>query len=149
MTCHLEGGIEIAGDCQLEFGHRTSLVFKPFESNLATLLVRPRKSHPNASRGHLIIKKAFGHIAESQHVAMKTIDLDLRDPSEITSLPDLKAEDDDDQDVVQVKSSDYEDVVPKPAENVIKVKEFNKDDNEDLVFLPAETAKNGHRQTSV
>lgn len=137
----------MAGDCQLEFGHRTSLVFKPFESNLATLLVRPRQHHPMSKRGHLIIKKAFGHIQESQHVALKTIDLDLRDPSEINSLPDLKTEDDDDQDVI-VK--DYEDVVPKAAaisENVIKVKEFNnpKDDNEDLVFLP----NNGHRHTAV
>ena len=65
LNCHVEGGLEIASDCQLEFGHRTSLVFQPFVSNFATLLVRPRKSHPEANRGHLIIKKAFGHIGKS------------------------------------------------------------------------------------
>ena len=57
--------------------------FKPFESNFATLLVRPRKSHPSPNIGHLIIKKAFGHITECHAEAVTTIDLDLRDPDSI------------------------------------------------------------------
>ena len=82
----------MATDCQLEFGHRTGLVFKPFVSNFATLLVRPRKSHPEPNRGHLIIKKAFGHIEERQQVSLTTMNLDLRDPLDISSLPDLKVD---------------------------------------------------------
>ena len=100
----------MATDCQLEFGHRTGLVFKPFVSNFATLLVRPRKSHPEPNRGHLIIKKAFGHIEERQQVSLTTMNLDLRDPLDISSLPDLKVdldeaignEIDDNEDVVVV-----------------------------------------------
>merc|ERR1719369_725837 len=107
LTCHVEGGLEMATDCQLEFGHRTSMVFKPFVSNFATLLVRPRKSHPEANRGHLIIKKAFGHIEECQQLSMTTINLDLRDPLEINSLPDLKV----DLDEINEDEDDNEDVV--------------------------------------
>ena len=33
LNLHLEkeGNIEIAGDCQLEFGYRQSLIFEPFQ----------------------------------------------------------------------------------------------------------------------
>jgi len=161
LTCHVEGGLEVATDCQLEFGHRTSLVFQPFVSNFATLLVRPRKSHPEANRGHLIIKKAFGHIEECQQLSLTTMNLDLRDPLEISSLPDLKVdldeinEDDvdDNEDVVVVNIEDnvqdeeriYEDV-PNNCENtknVIAVKEYSPEsvvtetdtDQADLVFI--------------
>ena len=98
----------MATDCQLEFGHRTGLVFKPFVSNFATLLVRPRKSHPEPNRGHLIIKKAFGHIEERQQVSLTTMDLDLRDPLDISSLPDLKVDLDE---VIENEIDDNEDVV--------------------------------------
>jgi len=157
LTCHVEGGLEVATDCQLEFGHRTSLVFQPFVSNFATLLVRPRKSHPEANRGHLIIKKAFGHIEENQQLSLTTMNLDLRDPLEISSLPDLKVdldeinedEIDDNEDVVvftkQDKEKIYEDV-PNNCENknnVIAVKEYSPEpvveeadtDQADLVFI--------------
>ena len=76
------GGIVIAEDCQTEFGCITSLDFKPFESNFATLLVRARKSHPTPNLGHLIIKKAFGHITENHLECLTTINLDLRDDSQ-------------------------------------------------------------------
>lgn len=146
LTCHIEGGIEIAGDCQIEFkfDNRTNVVFKPFESNFATLLVRPRKSHPHPNVGHLIVKKAFGHLQENQFESLTTIDLDLRDPMELSSLPDLKnvaigsVNDDDDDDVVVDK--DYEDVeVPNnkdKSKNVINVKEYSpRQDEDDLVFI--------------
>ena len=100
MSCQIEGGIEIAGDCQLEFGHKKTLTFQPFASNTCTLLVCQRKNHPRVNQGHLIIKKVFGHLDENQIVAITTIDLDLRDPDQIGSLPDLSDHDDDDQDVV-------------------------------------------------
>lgn len=150
LTCHIEGGLEMATDCQLEFGHRTGLVFKPFVSNFATLLVRPRKSHPEPNRGHLIIKKAFGHIEERQQVSLTTMNLDLRDPLDISSLPDLKVdldeaienEIDDNEDVVVVTTPDeeiiYEDV-PNKKQNVIAVKEYSPvpedTDEADLVFI--------------
>ena len=98
----------MATDCQLEFGHRTGLVFKPFVSNFATLLVRPRKSHPEPNRGHLIIKKAFGHIEERQQVSLTTMNLDLRDPLDISSLPDLKVDLDE---AIENEIDDNEDVV--------------------------------------
>ena len=79
------GGIVIAEDCQTEFGCITSLDFKPFESNFATLLVRARKSHPTPNLGHLIIKKAFGHITENHLECLTTINLDLRDFSQSKS----------------------------------------------------------------
>lgn len=124
LTCHIEGGIEIARDCQREFGYEKSVVFQPFQSNFGTLLVRARKSHPQPNRGHLIIKKAFGHIAENQHVSVTTMDLDLRDPMEINSLPDLK-------------NKDYEDVPNVQEKNVINVKEYSPRDEDDIVFVPA------------
>ena len=132
------------------------MVFKPFVSNFATLLVRPRKSHPEPNRGHLIIKKAFGHIDEFQQVSLTTLDLDLRDPLEITSLPDLREEDldeiiddnDDNEDVVVVMTPDddedriYEDVPNNAGQNkknVITVKEYSPmpqdSDQADLVFI--------------
>ncbi len=122
LSLEVEGGVEVAEDCQLEFGYRTSLTFKPFQSNFATLLVRPRKGHPKANQGHLIVKKEFGHLETAQLVAVTTIELDLRDPNEIQSLPDLeptptKAEDDI---VVANHIGHYEDEEedePKPETN--------------------------------
>ena len=130
-------------------------------SNFATLLVRPRKSHPEPNLGHLIIKKSFGHIDEFQQVSLTTLDLDLRDPLEITSLPDLREEDlneiiddnDDNEDVVVVMTPDddqdeetiYEDVPNnagfknKNKNDVITVKEYSPmtqdTDQADLVFI--------------
>jgi hypothetical protein len=119
LTFEVEGGLEIATDCQLEFGHKTSLVFKPFESNFATLLVRTRQSHPTANQGHLIVKKYFGHLEAAQSIPVTTLDLDLRDPIEITSLPDLEQHLDQDDAAADAADDDlaahddYEDV-PNP-----------------------------------
>ena len=35
------GNIEIADDCQIEFGYRQTLRFQPFQNNSCTLLVKP------------------------------------------------------------------------------------------------------------
>ena len=124
--------------------------FKPFESNFATLLVRPRKSHPSPNIGHLIIKKAFGHITECHAEAVTTIDLDLRDPDSIGKdwgfFLDL------DLDFFAIfmlhfflektqspNREDYEDVPNGPKntdKNVIQVKEYSpRDDDNDIVFV--------------
>lgn len=161
LTCHLEGGIVIAEDCQTEFGCITSLDFKPFESNFATLLVRARKSHPTPNLGHLIIKKAFGHITENHLECLTTINLDLRDDSQRKSpkshsghcesedYEDLPNIDDDVEEEnggkiqngteptttaineIKMKKNENEN------ENVIQVKEYSspKDDDNDIVFV--------------
>ena len=149
LTCSIEGGIEIANDCQLEFGYRTSLVFKPFESNFATLLVRPRKDHPKPNVGHLLVKKDVGHVKESQQMAVTTLDLDLREnPDDITSLPDEHEDyedvvpnhhDDDqspdDNNVIEAAVAIIEQNDHEGVENVIQVKEYSPKDEDDLVFI--------------
>ena len=125
--------------------------FKPFESNFATLLVRPRKSHPSPNIGHLIIKKAFGHITECHAEAVTTIDLDLRDPDSIGKdcffffrfRPRLLFAIFMLQFFLEKTQSpnreDYEDVPNGPKntdKNVIQVKEYSpRDDDNDIVFV--------------
>ena len=93
-------------------------------SNSCTLLVRPRKNHPQIKQGHLIVKKS--------DIPITTLDLDLRDPDQIGSLPDLS--DDDDQDVV---IDTNEETLYEPLKNrVINVKEYEHDHDQDVVFVP-------------
>ena len=49
-------------------------------------LIFDRKSHPEPNRGHLIIRKAFGHIEEQQQLSLTTMNLDLRDPLGTTHI---------------------------------------------------------------
>ena len=92
------------------------------------------------------------------------MDLDLRDPSEITSLPDLK-DDNDDVIVGNDHEKHYEDVIvpnndmentngkimenngkmEKISANVIAVKEYSLDreDEDDLVFVPTVNGEGG------
>merc|ERR1712107_559703 len=140
LTCRLEGGIEIAEDCQIEFGYRTSLDFKPFESNFATLLVRPRKSHPSPNIGHLIIKKAFGHITECHAEAVTTINLDLRDSETInqekTQSQTQSPHHEDYEDVPNGPKTEANTDVNNTDKNVIQVKEYSpRDDDNDIVFV--------------
>ena len=95
--------------------------------------MRQRKLHPKVNQGHLIVKKVFGHLDENQIVAITTIDLDLRDPEHIGSVPDLSPDHtDDDRDVVV--ENDYETL---PNNKVINVKEYDHcDDQNDVVFVP-------------
>lgn len=127
LNCQIEGGIEIANDCQLEFGHKKTLTFHPFMSNSCTLLVRSRKNHPKINQGHLIVTKT--------QIPITTLDLDLRDPDDqIESLPDL-SEDDDQDVVIENEETIYE---PLKQSSIINVKEYEHDQNidEDVVFVP-------------
>ena len=71
-----DGNIEIAGDCQLEFGYRQSLIFEPFQDNSANLLIRA-KNKKLPKNGHLTVKKSFKHVQPSRQLALCTLELDL------------------------------------------------------------------------
>lgn len=140
LALELEGGIEVASDCQLEFGHRSRLVFKPFQSNFATLLIRQKKG--SEKRGRLTVKRAFGHLESQQQVALASIELDLRDGKEEEEVVDVVKGDPRLMTsmvahVVHWNDDDYEEVVPNAMMNdhVIRVKEYSPQKDDDVVFV--------------